>query len=436
MKLLGMKRTTIRIRGGILTLPRMFRLKQTFLRPQVADIPGSTRAELTKLRLDRTLRAGQKIGITVGSRGIQNLLPILLATVGFIKEHGCEPHLLAAMGSHGAGTAQGQQEVLDSLGITEEALGAKVVTCADCRIIAHTPSGLPVFVLASALTMDGIVVVNRVKTHTSFKGAVESGLVKKLVVGLGGPKGAQHFHGFGPGELPHLLVEIGETLLGKLPILGGLGIVENAYEETAVIRGIEGNDLIAQESALLSYSKTLMPSLPAEKIDLLIVQQMGKNFSGTGMDTNIIGRARIHGVPEPEKPSIKRIAVFDLSEQSHGNATGIGMADFVTQKIVDKIDRQATYLNCLTSTFVTRAAIPMYFDTEKKLLEAALYSLSGIAPDKLRIVMVPNTLFVTECFVSETLVPELEASGMITDPESLDIKFDSDGSMMLECAPK
>jgi hypothetical protein len=397
------------------------------------DIPAATRAALVNLLLGQKIRAGQKIGITVGSRGIQNLLHILHTTVDFIKGLGCEPYLLAAMGSHGGGTESGQKEILDSLGITEEALGAKVLTCADCRIIAHTPGGLPVFIVESALTMDGIVVVNRVKTHTSFKGTVESGLAKKLVVGLGGPKGAQQFHGFGPGELSRLLVEIGETILEKLPILGGLGIVENAYEETAAIRCIESDNLIAQESELLLYSKMLMPSLPVNNIDLLIVREIGKNFSGTGMDTNIIGRARIHGVPEPEKPSVKRIAVLDISEESHGNATGIGMADFVTQKLVNKIDRQAMYLNCLTSTFVTRAAIPMYFDTEEKLVEAALYSLSSIPYDKLRIVIIRNTLFLMECFISEALLPELEPQpGMIIDKEPHDFKFDTDGNLQLK----
>jgi hypothetical protein len=178
-----------------------------------------------------------------------------------------------------------------------------------------------------------------------------------------------------------------------------------------------------------------MPSLPVDDIDLLIVQEIGKNFSGTGMDTNIIGRARIQGVPEPENPAIKRIAVFDISEESHGNATGLGLADFVTQKLVNKIDRQATYLNCLTSTFVTRAAIPMYFDTEDKLVEAALYSLSGIPHDKLRIVIIRNTLFLMECFISEALLPELEIRpGIRVNKEPHELLFDSNGNLQLKFA--
>ena len=414
-------------------LPDIFYVQQSFPRPQILDIPTATKDALRTLQLDQKILAGQKIGITVGSRGIQNLLPILRTTVDFIRELGSEPFLLAAMGSHGGGTENGQKKVLDSLGLTEETLGAKVLTCAECRTLTVTPSGLPVYIVESAQTMDGILLVNRVKTHTSFKGIVESGLTKKLVVGLGGPKGAQQFHGFGASELPHLLVEIGETMLGKLPVLGGVGIVENAYEETAVIRAIEGDHLIEQEGELLQYSKTLMPSLPADSIDLLIVQEIGKNFSGTGMDTNIVGRSRIHGILEPEKPSIKRIAVLDLSEESHGNATGVGLADFVTQKLVNSIDRQATYLNCLTSTFVTRSAIPMYFDTEEKLVEAALFSLSAIPPDKLRIVIIRNTLFLMECFVSRALLPELGSRPDIQiNQEPHEFKFDSNGNIKVK----
>ena len=280
--------------------------------------------------------------------------------------------------------------------------------------------------------MDGILVLNRVKTHTSFKGTVESGLIKMLVVGLGGPKGAQQFHSFGPQELPRLLEEIGEFLLENIPILGGLAIVENAYEETALIRGIKRQDMIETEGEVLLYSKSLMPSLPTENLDLLIVQEMGKNFSGTGIDTNIIGRARIHGVPEPDSPSIKRIAVLDLSDESHGNATGVGMADFITQKLVNKMDRQATYLNCLTSTFVVRAAIPMYFSTEKELIEAALLSLSGIGAEQLRTMMIPNTLFLTDCIVSEALAEELRGRpGIEVAGEGEEIQFQTDGTLSL-----
>jgi hypothetical protein len=280
--------------------------------------------------------------------------------------------------------------------------------------------------------MDGILVINRVKTHTSFKGYVESGLTKKMVVGLGGPKGARQFHGFGAEELPRLLVEIGTVLLAKLPVLGALAVIENAYEETALIAGVARDGLIQREAELLDYSKTLLPALPVDQVDLLIVQELGKNFSGTGMDTNIIGRIRIEGVPEPALPAISRVAVLDLSEASHGNASGIGLADFITQKIVDKIDKKITYLNCLTSTFVIRAAIPMYFDTEEQLLEAAAMSLGAIAPEQMRIIVIPNTLFLSECYVSEALARELRGRpGLSIHPEAKELAFDAAGNLAL-----
>lgn len=413
-------------------LPKMYRIRQTFQRPKVEDIPGTVKEELNKSSLDKKIQAGQKIGITVGSRGIQNILSILEVAVEYVKQAGAEPYLLAAMGSHGSGTAEGQKEILDSLGITEAALEATVLTCSDCIVIGETPGGLPVFCVKSALEMDGILVINRVKTHTSFKGKVESGIAKKLVVGLGGPKGAQQFHSFGSEELSHLLVEIGEVMLKKLPVLGALAIIENAYEETAMIQFLEQEGLIERESELLVYSKSLMPSLPADSIDLLIVEEMGKNYSGTCLDTNMIGRIRIEGVPEPQKPVVSRIAVLDLSEESHGNATGIGLADFVTNKLVEKVDREATYLNCLTSTFVIRAAIPMYFETEEKLLNAALMSLSSIPGEQLRLVIIPNTLYLSECFVSEALINELAQKDNIDiEAEPQEIAFDGSGNLLL-----
>lgn len=416
----------------MVSFPKMYRLIQTFDRPRVQAVSELTEQQLDVLGLNKKILAGAKIGITAGSRGIQNLNPILKTAVEYIKKLGATPYLIAAMGSHGGGNAAGQQEVLDSLGITEAALGAKVIPCADCETIAHTPGGLPVFVVRSALDLDGILVINRVKTHTSFKGVVESGLMKKLVVGLGGPKGAQQFHGFGPGELARLLVEIGEIILSKLPVLGGLAIIENAYEETALIKAVSRENMVNEETELLLYSKSLMPALPVSNIDLLIIQEMGKNYSGTGIDTNIIGRARIQGVQEPETPCIKRIAVLDLSEESHGNATGVGMADFVTQRLVEKMDRQNTYLNCLTSTFVVRAAIPMYLKTEEKLIEAALYSLCSIPPEKLRIVIIPNTLFLTECYVSEVIAAELASHPMMRlEGGAQENSFDSNGNMTL-----
>jgi hypothetical protein len=411
-------------------LPRMARIRQAFPRPVLADIEQTIKDELKKLLAAKVI-AGQKIGITAGSRGIQNIVPMLKVVVDYVRELGAEPVMLAAMGSHGGGTEQGQSEVLDSLGMTEQALGAQVLVCAESDVIGATSEGIPAYILKSALSVDGILVINRIKTHTSFKGKVESGLIKKLVVGLGGPAGAKQFHNFGSEELPRLLVEIGEIILQKLPILGGLSIIENAYEETARIDAIEREQMVDKEAELLLYSKSLMPSLPIPEIDFLIIKEMGKNFSGTGIDTNIIGRIRIEGVPEPDSPNIKRIAVLDISEESHGNATGIGLADLVTQRVVDQMDRHATYLNCLTSTFVIRAAIPMYFDNDEKLVEAALLSLGGIPTDKLRVMIIPNTLFLTDILVSETVLDQLkDKPGIEIESEARALEYDQAGNLI------
>lgn len=415
-----------------MNLPQMFRMRQRFARPIVADVQRSVRHEMAALAIDEAALHGRKIGITVGSRGIENILPILTSCVSYFREMGALPFLIAAMGSHGGGLDTGQEEVLKSLGITQTSLDAPVVTCSECHIVAGTTEGLPIHVLKSALEMDGLLIVNRVKLHTSLDGFLQSGLVKMLVAGLGGPKGAQLFHSRGQQKLPMLLKEIGQEMINTLPVLGGLAIVENAYEETALIRGVRRDAMIEQESELLMYSKTLMPSLPVNEIDLLIIQEMGKNFSGTGMDTNIIGRMRIFGVPEPEEPLIKRIGVLDLSEASHGNATGIGMADFVTQRLLKKMDRQKTYLNCLTTTFVGRAAIPMYFDSDKELVEAAVSSLGGIDATELRVVIIPNTLCVSECFVSEAVMRDVSGNQrMEFDANPKDLAFDNAQRLLL-----
>lgn len=414
-------------------LPRFRRMKQSFPRPLATDIVGTVQQELAALQLEKKIRPGQKIGVTAGSRGIQNIVLILKTVTEYLRKLGAEPQLLAAMGSHGGGTEAGQRELLESLGITEASVGAPVTTCAVSQVVGQTEEGLPVYTLESALAVDSLLVVNRVKTHTSFKGPVESGLVKKMVVGLGGPQGAKQFHNFGSEELPRLLVEIGQVLLAKLPVLGGLAIIENAYEETARIESIATQDIILREKELLVYSKSLMPALPVSDLDLLLIGEMGKNYSGTGVDTNIIGRIRIEGVPEPALPSIKRVAILDLSEESHGNAHGMGLADFVTEKLVNKVDRAKTYLNSLTSTFVIRSAIPMYFPNEKELLSGALLSLGGIAPEKLRAAIIPNTLYLTDLWVSEAVAAELSGKPDIEWVGGWEeCRFDADGNLLLK----
>lgn len=386
-------------------LPPMARIRQSFVRPRVDDAAVEMTAQMELLA--PRIKAGSTVGITVGSRGIQNICAMLEAVIAVVRRCGATPVLLAAMGSHGGGTPQGQKEVLDSLNITEERLGAKVVTCATCRSIGQTADGLTAHMLDSAFSVDAIIPINRVKTHTSFKGCVESGMCKMLVVGLGGPGGAGQFHSLGQSELPRLLVDVSRIILQKMPVIGGIAIVENAYEETARIQALLAEEMIEREVELLTWSKTLMPALPVERLHGLIVEEMGKNFSGTGVDTNIIGRLRIQGEAEMTSPSVRYVSVLDISEESHGNATGIGLVDFVTQRLIDKVDRKATYLNNLTTTFVTRAFLPTWYDTEQEALETMMFCLRSIPQDEVRLVRIPNTLYLTDCFVSEAVLNDL-----------------------------
>ena len=409
-------------------LPPMARIRQSFVRPRVDDAAAEMTAQMELLA--PRIKAGSTVGITVGSRGIQNICSMLEAVIAVVRRCGATPVLLAAMGSHGGGTPQGQKEVLDSLNITEERLGAKVVTCATCRSIGQTADGLTAHMLDSAFSVDAIIPINRVKTHTSFKGCVESGMCKKLVVGLGGPGGAGQFHSLGQSELPRLLVDVSRIILQKMPVIGGIAIVENAYEETARIQALLAEEMIEREVELLTWSKTLMPALPVDRLHGLIVEEMGKNFSGTGVDTNIIGRLRIQGEAEMTSPSIRYVSVLDISEESHGNATGIGLVDFVTQRLIDKVDRKATYLNNLTTTFVTRAFLPTWYDTEQEALETMMFCLRSIPQDEVRLVHIPNTLYLTDCFVSEAVLNELTDTSrfsVVHGPRP--VQFDAQGQL-------
>ena len=409
-------------------LPPMARIRQSFVRPRVDDAAAEMTAQMELLA--PRIKAGSTVGITVGSRGIQNICAMLEAVIAVVRRCGATPVLLAAMGSHGGGTPQGQKEVLDSLNITEERLGAKVVTCATCRSIGQTADGLTAHMLDSAFSVDAIIPINRVKTHTSFKGCVESGMCKMLVVGLGGPGGAGQFHSLGQSELPRLLVDVSRIILQKMPVIGGIAIVENAYEETARIQALLAEEMIEREVDLLTWSKTLMPALPVDRLHGLIVEEMGKNFSGTGVDTNIIGRLRIQGEAEMTSPSIRYVSVLDLSDESHGNATGIGLVDFVTQRLIDKVDRKATYLNNLTTTFVTRAFLPTWYDTEQEALETMMFCLRSIPQDEVRLVHIPNTLYLTDCLVTEAVLKELTDTSrfsVVHGPRP--VQFDAQGQL-------
>jgi hypothetical protein len=394
--------------------PDMYRIRQTFEGPALADIPAAVRDELARIDVAAVIKPGQTVALTAGSRGIANIATILKATAGYLTAVGARPFVIPAMGSHGGGTADGQLDVLRHYGITEASMGVPLRASMEVVQIGETPDGLPVWLDKYASEADHIGVINRVKPHTDFSGAVESGLFKMMTIGLGKYHGAQHYHranvqyGY-----EHVIRTVGRAVLKHARIAFGLGIVENGYDQTAVIRAVRAPQFEATELELQALSKQLAARLPFDFIHLLIVEEMGKNISGTGMDTKVIGRIMNIIEPPPQHPRILRIYVRDIHHDSYGNAMGVGLADFVSRRLVSKIDPTATYINGLTGLSPESARIPVTLDTDREAVEAALGTIGLVKPEEARIVRIQNTLLLEELEVSAALLPEVKQRGTL-----------------------
>ena len=414
---------------------RLVKVRQHFEAPTVPDLAREVRDELESLLQQYQLESNSRVAITAGSRGINDAVEVYQAAVELLKEEGHEPFLFSSMGSHGRGTADGQRDLLRSLGVTEEKIGAPVLCSAEVVQLGETEeplAGLPVYASKEAAEADGILAINRVKPHTSFHGPYESGLMKMLAVGMGRDKGASMVHQLGWSSMVESIESIGGAALERLPVIGGLAIIENAHEETALVKGLPGPEIPENETQLLELARDYMPFLPIDQADLCVVREMGKNYSGTGMDTNVIGRLRLQGIPEPTEPAIQFLAVLDLSEASHGNATGVGLADFTTERLVEKIDYEATYLNCLTSGGPIRAAVPITLPTDEALFEAVWQALKPERLSEVRLLIVNNTLHLEEMWISETLLEAVEDREEIeVVGEPFPLEFDSGGYMIL-----
>lgn len=411
--------------------PRMFRVRQTIEAPRVDDMGQTLNQTLSDAGIDSRIKEGSRIAVTAGSRGIANIDKILGHLVDWLKRQGARPFLVPAMGSHGGGTAEGQKEVLESLNITEAATGAPIISSMEVKEIGTSRFGFPVYVDRHAAEADGIVVVNRIKPHTEFEGPIESGLMKMMAIGLGKHKGcfAVHQQTVNHGYR-NVIPEIGGMILDRLPVVCGIAILENVYDETAVIRAIPPEDFLAEEERLLQKAKRLMARLPFDAIDVLIVEEMGKNISGTGMDTNVIGRIMFVGEAEPERPDITRIVVLDLTEAAHGNAVGIGLADFTTRELVDRIDHQVLAVNAIAAMTPEKGRIPIALETEQQAIEAALDTIGAVPPDRARIVHIKNTLELGEMEISESLVKEMKGRGDLEVVEaSGPLSFDARGRL-------
>ncbi|WP_339215641.1 lactate racemase domain-containing protein [Ornithinibacillus sp. FSL M8-0202] len=386
----------------------LYEIEQSFKSSKLKNLKHIIWNEMKQNSSINDLPPGAEVAITAGSRGIDNIVKILKEIVLYLQSKKLRPFIVPSMGSHGGATAEGQVRVLEHLGITEQSVGAPIRSSMEVVKVGEIHDDFPIYMDKLAYQADAIIVINRIKSHTAFSGKIESGLSKMVLVGLGKQKGASFFHSQGADRMEYNLVEGSKVALENSPIRMGLAAVEDSYDQTAIIQGVSVDNWHEEEAKLLKKAKELMPSLPIKDIDLLIVEEMGKNYSGTGMDPNIIGRLRIDGIEEPIEPRIKRIVVLDLSSASHGNAQGVGLADFTTERLFHKVDREATYMNCITSTFLRRAMFPFIYPTEQDAIEQALHSLGpNFKRDNASIIQIANTLHLNRLIVSETVLKRI-----------------------------
>lgn len=412
-------------------LPKMIRVKQKFPTDVVEDIRSAVFTELDQLNMDSIVKSGDTVAVGAGSRGIANIDVAIKSVVDYLKGIGSKPFVFPAMGSHGGATPEGQKDILAHYGITEETMGAPVRATMEVVEVGRTADDLPVFLDRYAYEADVAVPVNRVKSHTDFHGSIESGLMKMLAIGFGKQKGASMYHrAFFRYGFEHVILASGRLLIETGKIGFGVALVENAYQKTAKVSAIQSKDFVRRERELLVEAKALSGKLPFDELDLLILDEVGKDISGTGMDTNIIGRYMQNFESDPEKPSITRIFARDLTEDSSGNATGIGLADFTTTRLVEKFDKKATYMNGLTGLGPQKSRIPFHYDTDLEVIEAALNTIGLTPPEEAKVVRVQNTLKLGEVDISEILVEDAELrSDLEIISEAKAFTFDSSGNL-------
>lgn len=383
-----------------------------WMTPLTRELPGERLADpVSALRASLDAcgvrpSAGRQVALAVGSRGIAGLPELVAELVRWLRSNGAEVFLVPAMGSHGGATAEGQREVLEGLGLGESAVGAPIRSTMDVVELPRGRLDVPVYLDAAAAQADAICLINRVKPHTSFHGPCESGLMKMLAIGLGKQRQAQAIHARGVIGLRDVMPDVARQVLADAPVLLGVAVVENARDQTLAVEALAADEIPRREPALLDQARANMPSLPVDRLDVLIVDRMGKDISGLGMDPNVIGRLRIAGCPEPDAPAIRCIIARDLTDGSHGNAAGVGLADVITARLAGKIDRRATYANVLTTTFCQRAFMPLTAESDAEAVDFAL-RIAAAAPAEARILRIQDTLHLQRMQASAPLAAEL-----------------------------
>ncbi len=411
--------------------PRIARARQTIPTPRVEDVAGEVQRGLSALNLKDSVEAGQTVAVTAGSRGIADLAVVVRTVVDHLRTLGAEPYVAAAMGSHGGATADGQRRVLAEIGITEKVVGAPIRSNMETEVVGKSRFDQAVHCGRDFTEADHVVVVNRVKPHTSFRGEVESGLLKMAVVGMGKAAGArlahQMFfrHGFEP-----VVRDMAGILFDRCSVVAGIALVENRLEQTARIEACERSRFFEIDRSLLAEARKLMGRIPFSEVDFLIIDEMGKNISGSGIDSNVAGRIFNQVTPEPEIRQFKRIYVRDLTAESDGNALGVGMADFVSRRLVEKIDAEKTKINCVTASVPEKGRIPLAYERDEDAIKDAL-SCAGLKdPAAARLVWIKNTLALGTFWISEALAGDVQT----TDGVSMETGFspfplDEDGNL-------
>lgn len=410
-------------------LPVLVPITQKLYGKTVEDIPARVRQELEAAGLATRVRPGHRIAITAGSRGIANIATILKSAVQYLESIGARPFLVPAMGSHGGATAEGQVEILEALGVTEAGVGAPIRSSMRTVEVGRDDGGRAVLMDANAWESDGVLVVNRIKAHTDFHSRHESGLVKMIAIGLGKKDQPEVVHSLGTHGLRELIPRFARVSLGTGKIIGGLGILENGYGQTSSLTGVPADRLFEEDARLLVQTKRHAARLPFPDIDVLLVDFLGKNISGAGLDTNVIGRLRIGREPWVRSPRVATIVVFDVTDESHGNAAGTGLADITTQRLVDRMDFDATYTNVMVATFIERGMVPPAYPTDRAAIEAALYLHRGKRPDELRVVRIQDTLHIDRLYASPSLLNGHRPAGVAPTGEPRPIPFDAAGRM-------
>jgi hypothetical protein len=412
--------------------PSIFRVRQSFETPRVEDVAGEVHAQLAQLNLQRVIQPGQSVAITVGSRGIANIHVIIRSAVEHFQQLGAKPFIVPSMGSHGGGVAEAQRKIVEGYGVTEEYCGCPIRTGMDTVVVCRAAEGFAVHFDRRAFEADHVLVCGRIKPHTNFVGDIESGLMKMMLIGLGKHEGAKIYHrAIFDYDFGRIIRSVGREVLKRCGIVAGLAIVENAYDETAKIAAAAPEDFEEKEKELLRLAKQWLPKLPFRTAHILFVDEIGKNIAGTGIDTNVVGRKfHLHEAAEDEYPKIRNIVVRGLTEATHGNATGIGLVEFCRTRVIEQMNLEITRTNCLTAGRPVGAMLPLHYETDREILDAALPAIGLTEPPDAELMWIRNTLRVAEVECSTAYLEQARSRSdleIVVEPRPLPL--DADGNL-------